>query len=134
MEKAYTLRPLEGDDIFVMLQIINKIGISEVKGLLSSSNVKDAVSEALQKGELSDDIAGAIGVQVILDLVCLVTSRIPDCKGEIYNFLSSLSGMTVEEVAHLDILVFTEMIEDVIKKQEFKHFFTVALRLLKQAI
>lgn len=132
MEKAYTLRPLAGKDIYAVMRIINRIGIEEVKSLFASSNVKNVVANAMKTGKVSskDELVASVGIQVALDIICMVTSHIPDCENEVNGFLSSLSGMTVEEVANLDLLVYTEMIEDVVNKQEFRSFFTHVLRLL----
>lgn len=123
MEKSYTLRNLKANDLFQMMRIINRIGIKEVKGLLASADIKNALTEAVKDGKINDDAASAVGVQVMIDLACLVTSHIPDCQKEIYDFLASLSGMTVEEIADLDMPVFVEMIMDVFNKPDFKDFF-----------
>lgn len=131
MEKSYTLRNLNANDLFQMMRIINKIGIKEVKGLLASTNIKNALAEAMKDGKITDDAASVVGVQVMIDLACLVTAHIPDCQSEIYDFLASLSGMSVEEVASLDMTVFVDMLMDVFKKQEFKDFFTHLFGSLK---
>lgn len=123
MEKSYTLRNLNANDLFQMMRIVNKIGIKEVKGLLASADIKNALTDAMKDGKITDDAASAVGVQVMIDLACLVTAHIPDCQSEIYDFLSSLSGKPVEEIAALDMAVFVEMIMDVFKKPEFKDFF-----------
>ena len=35
MEKTYTMRSLNANDLFAMMRIINKIGINEVKKMFS---------------------------------------------------------------------------------------------------
>lgn len=131
MEKAYTLRRLNANDLFVMMRIINKIGIGEVKKMFSSAEIKKVLADTMKDGKIDDNAASAVGVQVMLELACVVTAHIPDCQSEIYDFLSGLSGLKVEEIASLDMTVFVEMIMDVFKKQEFTDFFQRLVELLK---
>lgn len=65
----------------------------------------------------------------MIDMAGIVLENIPKCKTEIYVFLSGLSGMTKEEIADLDMVVFAEMIVDVFKKDQFKDFFKVVSKL-----
>lgn len=131
MEKAYTLRTLNANDLFLMMKIINKIGIKEVKGLFASAEMKRIISEAMQDGEVNDAVASNVGMQLMLEIVCLVVEHIPDCQDEIYKFLSSLSGMKVEDIANLDMNDFMDMVMEVLKKQEFKDFFQRLVGSLK---
>jgi len=131
MEKTYTLRTMNANDLFMMMRIINKIGIGEVKKMLSSAEIKKLLADTMKDGKIDDNAASAVGMQVMIELACLVTSHIPDCQSEIYDFLSALSGMTVQEVAEQDMAVFVEMIMDVFKKQEFKDFFQHLVELFK---
>lgn len=131
MEKAYTLRKMNGNDLFLMMRIINKIGITEVKQMLSSAEIKKLVGRFMKDGKLDDNAVYSIGIQAMLELACLVTSHIPDCQNEIYDLLSSLSGMSAKEIGELDMPVFVEMIMDVFKKPEFTDFFQRLVELLK---
>ncbi len=131
MEKAYTLRTLNANDLFLMMKIINKIGIKEVKGLFASAEMKRIISEAMQDGEVNDAVASNVGMQLMLEIVCLVVEHIPDCQDEIYKFLSSLSGLKVEDIANLDMTDFMDMVMEVLKKQEFKDFFQRLVGSLK---
>ena len=131
MEKAYTLRTLNANDLFLMMKIVNKIGIKEVKGLFASAEMKRIISEAMQDGEVNDAVASNVGMQLMLEIVCLVVEHIPDCQDEIYKFLSSLSGLKVEDIANLDMTDFMDMVMEVLKKQEFKDFFQRLVGSLK---
>lgn len=127
--KVYTLRALKADDMFMMLKIINKIGIKEVKECFNSPEVKKAISGAA--AGLDDSEVASVGVQVAMEIASLVISHLPDCKNEIYQFLSSLADMSAEEIADLPMGTFVEMIVDVFKKEEFKDFFQHVVGLVK---
>ena len=127
--KIYTLRMLKADDMFMMLKIINKIGVREVKECFNSAEVRNAISGAANGAENTD--VAAVGIQVAMELAGLIVSHLPDCKNEIYQFLASLSDMKVEKIADLPMGTFLEMIVDVFKKDEFKDFFQRVVGLLK---
>lgn len=131
MEKIYTLRSLNANDLFAMMRIINKIGINEVKKMFSSAELKKLLADTMKDGKVDDNAANAVGMQVMIELACLVTSHIPDCQNEIYDFMASLTGMKVKEIASLDMIVFVELVMDVFKKPEFKDFFQRLVGLLK---
>lgn len=126
-----TMRNLNANDLFMMMKIINKIGIKEVKGLMQSAEIKQVLSESVKDGKVNEEAASAVGMQVMLELACLVVSHIPDCQSEIYDFIASLTGMKVKDVASLDMIVFVELVMDVFKKPEFKDFFQRLVGLLK---
>ena len=128
--KAYELRHLEADDVFPMFQIISKIGVKEFKACFESPDVQKAVS-VIAAGDRNPADLAAVGMAVAFDLAGLITSNLGSCRNEIYLFLSQLSGMTKDEIAHLPMITFFEMIMDVIKKEEFRDFFQLVSKLFK---
>lgn len=122
--KTYELRPLTADDVFPMFKIISKIGIKEFKACFDSPDVKKAIANG------GADL-NAIGLSVAIDVAGLVIDHLPNCKDDIYLLLSQLSGMAKKEIATLPMLTFTEMIIDVVKKDEFKDFFQRVSKLFK---
>lgn len=126
--KAYELRTLCADDVFPMFKIISKIGIKEFKSCFESDGVKAAIQAA--NGETKVDME-VIGLGVALDIAGVVITNIPNAKEDIYLFLSQISGLTKDEIKSLSIATFTEMIVDVVRKDEFKDFFKVVSKLFK---
>lgn len=126
MEKAYTLRDMCADDLFVVLKIVNKIGVKEIKKCFAAVDVKNAISEGAE-----NDLAAAVGLQVMMEVAGLIVEHLPDCKTEIYQFLSSLSSMKVEEVAAMPMADFFTMIMDVFKHPSFNDFFQRVVGLFK---
>lgn len=132
-EAAYTLRSLQGADIFPMSAIIKKIGVKEFKNAFQDEEIKDLV-KSINSGEISKDAAAnQAGMAVILNIVDVVLGNLPRAEKDIYKFLASLSGMKPDEVAALPMATFTGMVIDVIQKDEFKDFIKAVSRLFKSA-
>lgn len=121
MNKVYTLRALQSDDLFLMLKVINKIGIKEIKKCFESEAVVKAIT-AMTDGKKVKDTA-AVGMTVMLEIADVLARNLPACRDELYQLLSTLSGMTVEEIAKLPMLTMIDMVMDVINMQEFADFF-----------
>lgn len=132
-EATYTLRSLQGADIFPMSAIIKKIGVKEFKNAFQDEEIKSLVN-SINNGEMSKDAAAnQAGMAVILNIVDVVLGNLPRAEKDIYKFLASLSGMKPDEVAALPMATFTGMVIDVIQKEEFKDFIKVVSRLFKSA-
>lgn len=127
--KPYTLKRLQSRDIFPMLRILSKIGINEFKECFSSPEITRLVAKANASGEDLD--ISSVGVNVVFEVCGVIVNNIPKCENDIYAFLAQLSGMSTEDIANMDAVVFFEMIVDVIKKPEFKDFIKVVSGLLK---
>lgn len=122
--EKYTLRKLRTDDIFSALRIISKIGVKEVRKCFAAADVQAAIS-----GDEAN--AASVGIAVGFEIAALLAEHLPDCKNEIYAFLASISGMSEKEIADLDMAAFAEMVMDVIRKDEFRDFFTAVAKSLK---
>lgn len=121
-EKKFELRKLCAKDIFVMVKIISKIGISEFKNCFRSPSVKGKI-----RGNADFSV---IGLEVIIEMVGTVLENLPRCETDIYSFLADLSGMKSNEISELGMSEFAELIEAVLTKEEFKDFFTVVSKYL----
>lgn len=130
-EATYTLRSLQGADIFPMSAIIKKIGVKEFKNAFQDDEIKD-LAKSINNGDISKDAAASqAGMTVILNIVDVVLGNLPRAEKDIYKFLASLSGMKPDEIAALPMATFTGMVIDVIQKEEFKDFIKVVSRLFK---
>lgn len=133
-EMTYELRELKSCDMFPMFKILGKIGFKDLKDKLTAENVKDIMGmfnkqdeEGQEKNQ--DDMIAFVGFNIVAELVEGVLSHLPSCEQDIYSLLASLSGMKPKDVANLPMVTFTQMIIDVIKKEEFKDFFKVVSKL-----
>lgn len=127
----FELRTLKSDDLFPMFGILSKIGFKDLKEIITPDKIKDMKSMISQNDDENTDATTMLGVSVVMEIVSIIMKNLPSCKNEIYTFLSGLSGMTVKEIAELDMVTFTEMIVAVVQKQEFKDFFKVVSKLFK---
>ena len=135
IEKNYPLRDLEADDIFIMVNIINKIGIKEFKTLLVSDEIRGAVNDVRENKGANEEVF----VSVALDVASILLSNIVKCKGDIYDIgkqdiydlLAALTGLNAADVAKLPLKTFAGMIFELVKKREFADFFQGAAKFLK---
>lgn len=131
MEKVYTFRKLNSTDTFLMFKIIGKIGINEFTECFGKDAVMQMVQKVTNGKKTSDDGITMIGISVILEMAGVIIGNLPKCESEIYQILSNTSNLTVEQVKELDFAVFTEMVIDFIKKEEFKDFLKVVSKSFK---
>lgn len=127
IEKNYPLRDLEADDIFIVVNIINKIGIKEFKTLLASDEIRDAVNDVRENKGANEEVF----VSVALDVASILLTNIGKCKVDIYALLAALTGLNAADVAKLPLKTFAGMIFELVKKREFADFFQGAAKFLK---
>lgn len=128
-EKPYTFRKFKSPDVFPMFKLVGKIGINEFTKCFEKDGVKDLIKSFT--GENNDKSASIVGVSVMLEAANVILCNLPKCEGDIYSILSNTSNLTVDEIKELDLAVFTEMIIDFVKKDDFKDFFKVVSKLFK---
>ena len=120
---TYELRALSSKDIFPVSKIISKIGIKEFKNCFNSDTVKRLVQ--------GKEEAEGIGLLIMVDIVGVILSNLPNCETEIYSFLSSMTGAKVKELEEMPMAEFAELITEIVQKEDFKDFFKVVSKLLK---
>lgn len=127
-EKPYTFRRLSTQDIFPMLRLLNKIGL---KDLRDNDNIKNIVMMSTSTAGKKKIDVNKVGMDVFLEIACLIVDNIPKCEIELYSLLSQTSDRTVDEIKAQDMAVTFEMIVDFIRKEEFGDFFKAVLKLFK---
>ena len=130
-EKKYVFRELKSTDVFPMLKLLNKIGVKEFKGCIESPDVKAAINKAVDGGMSGDELANAVGINVIMEIAGVIFENIPKCEEDIYTLLSGVSNLSKEEVKELKMAEFFEMIIDFIRVDGFKDFIKVVSGFLK---
>ena len=124
VERPYTLRTLNATDIAPMAKVISKIGIDEFTKCFGSENVLKIIRTG-DKESMSD----MAGLQVVLEMVNIITAHIPDCDKEIFALLAQVSGLKVDVIKAFDLPTITRMVIDFVKKEEFKDFIGVVSEL-----
>lgn len=127
-EKPYTFRRLSTQDIFPMLRLLNKIGL---KDLRDNDNIKNIVMLSTSTAGKNKIDVNKLGMDVFLEIACLIADNIPKCEIELYSLLSQTSDRTVDEIKAQDMAVTFEMIVDFIRKEEFGDFFKAVIKLFK---
>lgn len=131
-EKAYTLRPVQAKDVFPMFRIISKIGIKEFKACMNSSEAIKIISESADDSDEAKNAArDAAGIQIIIEILGVISAHMSVAEQDIYQLLSQVSGMSKAEISELPLATFTEMIIELFKSDGFTDFIKVALRLFK---
>lgn len=135
VEKPYTFRLLGAPDIFLMAKIIKTIGIKEFKTCFEAegitSMIQNMMMEQKEAGEDDSNII-SVGVGVALEIADVILGNLPKCEKDIYQLLSQTSNLSVEEIkAPGNAVMFLEMVIDFIKKEEFRDFIKVVLKLFK---
>lgn len=125
----YELRQLKSSDVFTMTKIISKLGVKDFGKCFDKDSIRDIVTKMNQNGDNSDAIQYQIGIDVIMNIVGLISEKLPSVEKDLYKFLSDLSGMTEKNISDLPMNDFIGMIIDVIKKDEFADFIKVVSRL-----
>lgn len=127
-EKPYTFRRLSTQDLFPMLRLLNKMGI---KDLRDNENVKNiSMMLSVTTGKKNIDV-NKIGIDVFVEIACLIVENIPKCEAELYTMLSTTSNLTIDEIKAQDMAVTFEMIVDFVRKEEFGDFFKAVAKLFK---
>ena len=96
------------------------------------SDTKKANGKSDEENANSDlDAIIEIGADIMLNVVGVVIENLPKCENDIYKFLSMVSNLSEKEVKSLSMADFTQMIIDVIKKEDFADFIKVVFTLFK---
>ena len=126
--KPYTFRKLGTTDMFLMFKVLNKLGFKEFK---DNEGLKKTLFVFMGGTTAGKVDVNKIGMDIFFEVAAIITEALPKAEEEIYNLLSSLSGIKVADIKNQSPAVTLEMIVDLIKAEEFKDFFSVVLKLFK---
>ena len=145
--KPYELHSLNAEHIMPMVSIIRKIGITKIKNIIPEDALKDAISLFVDGAKnvvsteneeeiknYKDATLAEIGIRILptaFDVLELILESLENVEADVFRFLSSVSNLQPEEVKHLSLPDFAEMILDVLHKKEFKDFYKVVSKFFK---
>ena len=136
--KPYTLRNPKATDIASFLKLFSKLGVKDFKDSFSGNGFKELIAKEREKlaGDEDDEDTSKflenVGVGLAFELVDVILAKLSACQREVFVCLSHLSGMTVDEVADLDLSVFTQMLYDAVTLPGFADFIKVVSRLFEK--
>lgn len=106
--KPYTLRKLDGDDLWPLLEIVGKVLPDDLAPVFTE----------LALGEKSlDEVGGVVAVRMVKAII----QNLGTVKEEVYAFLSGASGLSKDEIVALGLLAVPRMIWDIFNAE--KDFF-----------
>ena len=127
--KKWQFRKLKSADIFLMLPVIKKIGINNLRKMVSGDIIKGIVADKKDEGYDSQVEAATFGA--MLEFAQILIEGLDGCDEQLFRLLANTSNLTVEEIAELDLVELPLMIIDFVKKDEFKDFLKVAQSYIK---
>lgn len=135
----YVKRKLGVGDLMPMVRIIGKIGISDFKKCFTGDTLKNLIQKGAEKQESStdekeqenaEDLVEQVGFDVVLSAVDVLLLNIPKCEKELYSFLASMCGVSVEEFLAFPPSAFVDILQEIFTAEEAKDFFSHVSRLL----
>ena len=124
------MRMLKSTDIFPMVQILNKIGFSEIRDIITPEKLTGLLSDDKDQ-EDSVDLSTILGFNLIFEIATIILKNLTKCKDDLYSFLSDVSEKSVKELEDQTPAEFLQLIIDVLKKPVFGDFFKVVSNFIK---
>ena len=109
-KKPYTLRRLDGEDLWPVLDIVGKV-------------LPDDLATVFTEIATGEKNAAEVGGVVVFRLVSTIIKDIGKVKNEVYNFLTSVSGLTKEEINALGLMAVPKMIWEIYNAEKNVDFF-----------
>lgn len=109
-KKPYTLRRLDGDDLWPVLEIVGKVLPDDLAPLFME----------IATGEKGVEEVGGI---VVVRMISTVIKEIGKVKDEVYAFLGSVSGLNKDEINALGLLAVPKMIWEIYNAEKNVDFF-----------
>ena len=109
-EKSYTLRELTDEDIYPVCEIIGKV-------------LPDDMKEAFVQVVSGEKSLKDTGIMVAFDLGKMILKNFNSVKTEMYEFLSSMSGIHVFELKKMSFGTTPRMIKDIFRDAKNTDFF-----------
>lgn len=116
IERPYTLRKLKDGDLFPLLKILRKVGLSNFKETL----------QVLASGKSIEEV----GISVILNIGEVVIGHLDSAEDEIYSLWSDMSGLSPDEIKEMEFGTLPLMIYDSFSEVKNVAFFKVLFKLL----
>lgn len=128
-QKKWKFRRLNAKDVFLLLPVLKKIGINNLRKCWSGDIVQGIA--AANKGKAYDQQVDAATMGAMLEFGQVLIEGLDNCENEIFNLLEKTSNLSRAEIENLEFVELPSMIMDFVKKDEFKDFLKVAQSFIK---
>lgn len=135
----YVKRKLGIGDLMPVIRIIGKIGISDFKKCFAGDTLKNLIQKGTEEQETSadekkeeniDNLIEQVGFDVVLNIIDVLLLNVPKCEKELYSFLASMCGVSVEEFLVFPPSAFVDILQEIFTAEEAKDFFSHVSKLL----
>ena len=114
VEKPYTLRDLNDEDLYTVIEILGKALPEEAK-----ESFAQAVTNEDGKKKPLEKIGGMIG----FDIFRFIMKNMKAVKEEVYAFLSDLSGIPAADIKKMPFGTTPRMLKEVFENEKNADFF-----------
>lgn len=113
-EKPYTLRELSDEDIFPLIEIIGKVLPEDAKqALVQELSGEDGKEKSLKE----------VGVMIVFDFGKYIMKNFSSVKTEMYEFLSSMSGIPEDKLRKMPFGTTPKMVKEIFMDAKNTDFF-----------
>lgn len=128
-EKPYTLRRLNDEDLWPVLDIIGKVFPDDASKLIASTLLEVTEGDTIDKAKL-DKAISRVGADVVVKLATAVMKNMKLVKNEVYALLADVSGIPAEEIKKMPFGTSPMMIWDMVKNETNADFFAAVSKSL----
>lgn len=125
VEKPYTLRPLYDEELYTILDIIEKLCPEDIRPIFIKAMEKftKKEAEAGDDKEMLEKLANDFGMDVVMELGLVIIRNMKNVKDDVYALLSDLSGIPADQIRKMPFGTTPRMIMDVVKDERNRDFF-----------
>ena len=120
MAEKLTLRPLRGDDVFAVFELVDKLELIEPLTDLVKGNLRETFLELANDEKDGQDADVAVGMEIVLKLSKIAVRNVPKARAEINDLLGDLTGTDAQTVANLPIKEYFELVTAFFKHNDLR--------------
>lgn len=123
MEKQ-TVRGFIFSDVFLVVKILKKIGITRLKETLTA----DKITELMNKD--TEESSKILGFNLIMEVMGIVFENLELVEDDVYKLFAGLTGKDTEEVRNLPFGTVVEIVKEILGKDNTMDFFQDVSKLV----
>ena len=128
MAEKLTLRPLRGDDVFAVFELVDKLELIEPLTDLVKGNLRETFLELANDEKDGQDADVAVGMEIVLKLSKIAVKNVPKARTEINDLLGDLTGTDAKTVANLPIKEYFELVTAFFKHNDLRELLQPVLQ------
>lgn len=125
-EKPYQLCELQARHLFLLTRVVSSLGIKKLADIFNNKVDVAAIANAE-----NEDVVREVGYGTVIEIVGLVIENLPNCQDDLFKFLAAISNLNEKQIGALPLGDFVNMVSDVVRKKEFRDFFTQCAKFLQ---